>query len=127
MEAKVLDAGIVFDKHPVVFEVFYNLEKLIIRIELGIPEKELIVTFERPRGFRCLDEGDLLNFWGSQEMTDNWFFEITKGGWIDNEDQGGGFISKSMGYREFLITGTDMCVSVIDAEPPTFEVINIKT
>ena len=86
------------------------------------PVKILKVVFDTPRGFRCLDEGDLLEFWQGKRMIENWLFEISEGGWLDYEDKRGGFISKAMGYREFLITGVDDCVSVINDEPPKFEI-----
>ncbi len=125
MQAKVLDAGLVLGKTPVVMGLHYDLEKLIITYDPDIPDKRLEIIFGSPRGFRCLDESDLINFWEHKIMVQNWLFEIVEGGWLDHEARREGFISKDFGYKEFLICGADDCVSVISNDPPLFRVISI--
>ena len=122
IKAELLDTEIVLGDNPFVKEVFYNLESLVITLDPDTSGKTLRVIFDTVRGFRCLDEGDLLDFWANEFIQANWFFEITAGGWLDYEDERGGFISKALGYREFLICGVDDCVSVLAGEPPEFEV-----
>ena len=51
-------------------------------------------------------------------MINDWLFEIESGGWLDREDAAGGFISKALGFKEFLITGINDCVSVISSNEP---------
>jgi hypothetical protein len=125
VKAKLLDAGIVFGKNPLVREVYYDLEKLVITIDSDNSGQILQVVFDNVRGFRCLDEGDLLDFWDNEFMTDNWLFEILSGGWLDQEDKREGFLSKTLEFREFLICGVHDCVSVITNTPPIFEIENI--
>ena len=122
IKANLLDVGITVGKSPFVKELFYDLETLVITLDPDVSGKILRVIFDTVRGFRCLDEGDLLDFWADKFIQANWFFEITADGWLDYEDERGGFISKALGYREFLICGVDDCVSVLAGEPPKFEV-----
>ena len=51
-------------------------------------------------------------------MINDWLFEIESGGWLGREDAAGGFISKALGFKEFLITGINDCVSVISSNEP---------
>jgi hypothetical protein len=122
-KAKVLDAGIVFGKNTVVTELFYNLDTLVISVDPDVPGKMLRVTFDEVRGFRCLDEGDLTDFWMSGVFAENTIFEVTAGGWLDQEDKREGFLSKAIGgYREFFITGVNDCINILASEPPKFKI-----
>ena len=76
------------------------------------------IVFDNPRGFKMLDEGDMCNYWEDAKMINNWLFEIESGGWLDTEDAAGGFSSKALGFKEFLVASSDDCVSVIsNCEP----------
>ncbi len=123
IKAELLDAGMTFGERPFVEELFYNLETLIITLNPDVSGKMLRVIFDTVRGFRCLDEGDLTEFWADGFTGENWLFEITAGGWLDQEEKrDDGLISKALGYREFFVCGVDDCVSVFASEPPRFVV-----
>ena len=122
IKAELLDVGIILGERPFVKELFYNLEMLVITLDPDVSGKILRIIFDTVRGFRCLDEGDLTDFWADKFIQANWLFEIMAGGWLDQEAQRSGFMSHVLGYREFLICGVDDCVNVLASEPPKFEV-----
>jgi hypothetical protein len=124
MKVIVLDPGIPLGKGPFIKRLSYDLETLLISVNPDTEGSLIEVTFEQPRGFRCLDEGDMLNYWTERIVLDNWFFEVLEGGWMDHEATRDGFISKTFGYREFLICGIDDCVSVLSKAPPLFRVVD---
>lgn len=80
------------------------------------------VTFTAPRGFRYLDEGDLLCYWrsGAFETSRYLVFEIKSGGWADQEEQNGMLdVTAAVGtYREWLIVSSNACLNVISAVEP---------
>jgi hypothetical protein len=123
MNAQALEAGIIVGKYPLVTGLHYDLENLIISYDPDVPSKALEIIFHRPRGFRCLDEGDLHHLWKDRFLVENWFFEVFEGGWLDHEATRDGFLSKIVGYKEFFICGVDDCISVISNDPPLFQVI----
>jgi hypothetical protein len=44
--------------------------------------------FKFPRGFRFLDEGDLIRYWESNVFTRGYhLFEVSSGGWLEQETQ----------------------------------------
>jgi hypothetical protein len=125
IKAKLLDAGITVGESPFVKELFYDLETLIITLDPDVSGKMLRVSFDTVRGFRCLDESDLLNFWADNFIQENWFFEITAGGWFDQEAKGEGFMHWNTD-REFFICGVNDCISVLASEPPRFEIVGVE-
>ena len=98
--------------------VHYDLESL--KIEIGVYDgKDKYIIFSEVCGFRALDEGDLSFWWKETNLEKGWCFEVTKGGWLELESQRKDFISGTTGfYREFLVIGIDLCVSVISKAPP---------
>lgn len=118
MKAKLLNPEIVVGKYPRVTGLSYDLEKLFVIYDPDLPGKTIEITFDNPRGFRCLDEGDFFNLWDDPFLVENWLFEVISDGWIDHEDKRGGFQSKFAGYREFFVCGSDDCISVISNSPP---------
>ena len=55
----------------------------------------MYLEFRFPRGFRVLDEGDLLEFWGTEFWKSglaqgSFLFEVLRGGWFDLEAQRSG-------------------------------------
>ncbi|UOQ74501.1 hypothetical protein [Hymenobacter cellulosilyticus] len=121
MEARVLTTPIEQFKRPVVAGLDYRIRphQLVIYYHSnGGKDIDYDIIFEQPRGFKCLDEGDMVTYWESRLLVDNWLFEILGGGWLDREDAQGGFSSKALGFREFLITGVDDCISVLSNEEP---------
>ena len=121
MVARVLETIIEQFNKPVVAGLDYtiNPSRLIIHYHSnGNEDINYDIVFEQPRGFKCLDEGDMVNYWENKQLVDNWLFEIISGGWLDQEDNAGGFCSKALGFREFLITGVDDCVSILSNREP---------
>ena len=121
VKVKILETIIEQFHSPVVAGLSYmaKLNKLTIYYHSNGNEGiDYEIIFENPRGFRLLDEGDMYNYWEGELMLNNWLFGIESGGWLDREDDAGGFISKALGFCEFLITGTDDCVSVISHSEP---------
>jgi len=121
MVARVLETIIKQFRNPVIAGLSYSTNPHLLVINYhsnGNKDIDYDVIFEQPRGFKCLNEGDMINYWESKQLADNWLFEIMSGGWLDQEDHAGGFSSKALGFREFLIMGVDDCVSVISNKEP---------
>jgi hypothetical protein len=80
--------------------------------------------FAAPRGFRFLDEGDLIRYWKSQVFsTGHHLFEITAGGWRDQELQLPGMLSVTEGvgsFREWFVATTNGSINVLSVMPPQF-------
>ena len=77
--------------------------------------------FPYVRGFRCLDEGDLIRYWESGVFQSrHHLYEITEGGWMAQELQTAGMMSVSdgMGYREWFVMTEDDCINVVSDSPP---------
>lgn len=77
--------------------------------------------FDGPRGFRVLDEGDLIRYWEAGIFAPGYhLFEITRGGWRQQETQTPGMLSVSdaIGSREWFVATTNTCVNVLCAAPP---------
>lgn len=122
IRAQLLDAGATLGERPFIEKLLYDLEKLVVIVNLDVSKEMLRITFREVRGFRCLDEGDLTEFWQDELIRNNYFFEITSGGWFDQEAKREGFMSWYRD-REFFICGVNNCVSVFADKPPKFEVI----
>jgi hypothetical protein len=79
--------------------------------------------FYNPRGFRYLDEGDLLAYWksGAFAPRSHSIFEITSGGWMEQERRTQGMLDTTNavgGLREWFIVTTNGCLNVIANTPP---------
>jgi hypothetical protein len=85
-------------------------------------DKFVEIVFTAPRGFRYLDEGDLLPYWQSNAFDTSHYlvFEIKHGGWAEQEEQSGMFnVTAAVGnYREWFITSSNACLNVISAAEP---------
>ena len=101
----------------------------VINIEFDVEELEVTVlidgykldiSFDSPAGFRVLDEGDLLEFWPDCSSPNGWLYEISEGGWFDQERSRKGFVSTANNpeVREYFIVGTNYCVSVLAMAAP---------
>ena len=107
-----------YEGAPDVSRIDYD-GKLHILMDFGDNENPIYVVFDSPRGYRVLDEGDLLEFWEPASRADGWLWKIIKGGWLDLESTRSGFVSGLIGeYDEYLILGQNECVSVISNSPP---------
>ena len=99
-----------------------NYDLWLLRITAHFPDLDhpVYVTFDAPRGFRVLDEGDLLEFWDKDVRADGWLWQVDSGGWLDLESSREGFVSGlTGGYSEYLILGQHECLSVITNSGPT--------
>jgi hypothetical protein len=80
------------------------------------------ILFTAPRGFRYLDEGDLLPYWQSGVFDTSRYvvFEIRGGGWAEQEEQNGMLnVTAAVGtYREWFIVSSNACLNVISAIEP---------
>jgi hypothetical protein len=77
------------------------------------------ITFTVPRGFRYLDEGDLLPYWRTANHNPSHnVYEVSAGGWAEQEISVGmltstGALGAATGYREGLVTSVNGCLNVI--------------
>ena len=104
---------------PEVFRVDYDLWELRISLSFENNNEPIYVVFDSSRGYRVLDEVDLLEFWKPESRAEGWLWKVLKGGWFELESTRGGFVSGvTDGYEEYLILGENECVSVISSSPP---------
>lgn len=122
VSGRVLEKNLEGDPNTEVISVAYDLENLVIKVRLSGGHADVI--FNRPGGFRVLDEGDLVEFWYCSTLKDGWLFEIISGGWKDLEATRPGFLTSTQeDAREYLITGINDCVSIITYEEPVIECV----
>jgi hypothetical protein len=85
------------------------------------------IVFTAPRGFRYLDEGDLLPYWGSGafDTSRHLVFEIKRGGWAEQEEQSGMFnVTAAVGtFREWFIASSSACLNVISTAEPLIRIL----
>ncbi|MBC6612611.1 hypothetical protein H8B15_16940 [Hymenobacter sp. BT507] len=125
MKFQTLQTAITTFINPIVAGLDYRIKtrKLIIYYHSnGDEDVDYQIVFNNPRGFKLLDERDMINYWEvlwkTKLLPENALFEVRSGGWLDMEDDAGGFTSKLLECREFLITGADDCVSVLSFTEP---------
>lgn len=125
MEFQILQTIIDTFADPVVAGLEYRCktgELVIYYHSNGDENANFQIVFKHPRGFKLLDESDMINYWEvlweEKLLPANGLFEVQSGGWLDMEDNAGGFTSKLLECREFLITGADDCVSVLSFNEP---------
>ncbi len=104
---------------PEVTDINYDLLLLRITLQFENRAHPVYVDFEGVRGFRVLDEGDLLEFWRPGTRSEGWLWRVSEGGWLDLENLREGFTSRVTGEcQEFLIAGVNDCVNVLAADEP---------
>ena len=74
-----------------------------------------LLSFPWVRGFRFLDEGDLMRFPFSQGQ--KYYEEVTADGWYQQEVEFGNMIV-SGGTREFVVATNNECLCVLCPEEP---------
>ena len=108
-----------YEALPEVFRVDYDLWELRISLSFENNKEPVYVVFDSTRGYRVLDEGDLLEFWNPESRAEGWLWKVLKGGWSELESTRDGFVTGVIGgYEEYLILGENECVSVISSSPP---------
>lgn len=102
-----------------VISVSFDARVLRITVEFRPTRDWVYVDFKFPRGFRVLDEGDLLEYWRGNRAQESFLLEIETGGWLDLEAQRSGFVStQRKDVTEYLVAGDEACVSVLAIEQP---------
>lgn len=125
MKAVKLDTIIDNFNTPEILSVNYDLE--LLEIKYSVNEKEeYLIRFSNPTGFKCLDERDMMDYWGNKDLTDNWILEIIEGGWLDQERKRAFISHEIFNLREFLIEGLDDCITVFAEEEPEIIPIELK-
>lgn len=92
----------------------------------GDEERFLDILFSVPRGFRFLDEGDLLPYWGAVPTgSGSSIFEVTQGGWMEQEHSHGMLnVTGAVGdFREWLVVSSNGCLSVVSKVVPLIRYI----
>lgn len=107
-----------------IVDVTYREGSLCVTVDTATPSGDnlsLEYRFDAPRGFRLLDEGDLLRYWASKIFEPGYhLFEVTAGGWRAQETSLSGMLSVSdaIDTREWFIATTNQCMNVLAADPP---------
>lgn len=108
-----------FSALPEIADIHYDLWLLMVTLRFENIDNPVYVTSNAPRGFRVLDEGDLLEFWNNETRPKGWLWGVKSGGWYDLEKYRSGFVSGvTGGYTEYLILGENDCLSVITNDEP---------
>ena len=118
-------------KHSNLSDLSLGSSGLRVAVWFGRDEAEndkfVEIVFTVPRGFRYLDEGDLLPYWSSGcfDTSRHLVFEIRHGGWADQEEQSGMLnVTAAVGtFREWLITSGNACLNVISAVEPLVRIL----
>jgi hypothetical protein len=110
-------------------EVLLGRSGLRVLVESGKDERRSFeFHFEVPRGFRYLDEGDLLAYWQSKAFAGgHHLFEIVSGGWLDQERQHPGMLSTTDAVgtlREWFICTSNGCMNVLSVSEPLIREFN---
>ncbi|EPM7951061.1 hypothetical protein ACTQ8R_004563 [Vibrio parahaemolyticus] len=103
---------------PDVLSVNYDLS--VLRIKLIFPSDEIVyVACENVEGFRVLDEGQLLEFWGGA-ATRYWLFEVNANGWLasENRRETAPLIVEGGELKEYMVAGANECVSILAYTQP---------
>jgi hypothetical protein len=101
---------------------------LLITVENMNSDKRAHILFKQVKGFRVLDEGDIVLLWKDSDRPTSSIWKIISDGWFDDERNNEGFTmlqTISIQIVEYLIIGEGMCVNVIcdKDELPTIEVM----
>jgi hypothetical protein len=107
-------------------EVVLSFSVLRAMVHLGKNADEedrfLEIVFKSSRGFRYLDEGDLLPYWSNMAFDNSTYLvhEIKRGGWAEQEEKNG-MLNTTAAFgppREWLIVSSNGCLNVISTDEP---------
>lgn len=125
IEAKPVDGSELGGSHDDIVELSQGASGLRVVIAAFVKDdddKYLEAFFFSPRGFRYLDEGDLLAYWksGAFSPRSHSIFEITSGGWMEQERAQGALNTTEAigGFREWFIVTANGCLNIIANTPP---------
>ncbi len=104
---------------PEVASVNYDLWTLRITLLFTDFKSPTYIDFGVIAGFRVLDEGQLLEFWGP-DTESNWLFIVKNKGWLAMEAsrKTAPFITEDGKITEYLIAGINDCVSILSYGQP---------
>lgn len=74
------------------------------------------LVFTEVRGFRYLDEGDMLNYSWPDNATGSYFDQVESGGWVEQEEKYGNVVMG--GGSEYLIATENECLCVLASREP---------
>ena len=124
LEVKSFGEEYFLEEESNIEEIFYTYSGLRIVIETKkgkfVPVL-LEIFFRYVNGFRCLDEGDLIAYSESGRFqSPHHIYEILSGGWSNGEPQQSGIlsVSSSVQPREWFITTTNRCLTVLSGDEP---------
>jgi hypothetical protein len=116
-----IETSLPSDRSTEIVGVHWSAEGL--RVSVLSKQWNACVRFEWVHGFRVLDESDLSGSWQHCNLLNGWVFEVLSGGWRELENQREDFISgRSDKVKEFLIIGTNECISILSEQPPDIAV-----
>jgi len=101
---------------------FVNFDQWMLTIALRAYTKDQTVkgmvhlVFKGVRGFRYLDEGDMLQYPFPKNCTKNYFQEINHKGWSEQEIKFGNIVTP--GHFEYLVATDNECISVLAYDDP---------
>lgn len=104
---------------PELLNVSYDLWTLRLTLSFG-PNQLTYLDFENIEGFRVLDEGQLLEYWGDNTEK-HWVFEVLENGWLSAESsrETAPLIEEDGNLKEYLVAGINDCVSVLAYSSPS--------
>ena len=120
-KVKTVDFPILTSDLPEIVNINYDLWTLRITLSFEKIDRPIYVTFKRIRGFRVLDEGNLLEFWNPAVRVPGWIWLVENGGWFDLEKFREGFVESyhdNEFLQEYLITGINDCISIFASCEP---------
>jgi len=118
--AKLFTSDVAFYEDWEVIRVSYEFGRLEIRVNSSYDDRRAIVLFSDAQSFRVLNERDLNEYWPIFSSPNGWLFEISEGGWLSQEQEREESLTWQIipDLREFLITGSHDCVSVLSCDAP---------
>ena len=122
MKASIIEFTSYSGNNTYIESVNYDLDYLKV-VVVADSNLRIEVCFHQPIGFRCLDEGDLLEFWANNKITSNWFLQIHGSGWLAQESHREGFLSKDTELNEYLVKGSNDCLNVLSTDKPLISLV----
>lgn len=99
-----------------------NFDQWILTVALRAYEKDqsvkgmVHVIFKGVRGFRYLDEGDMLQYPFPDDCTRKYYQAVTQEGWLQQETEFGNTVNS--GHTEYLVATANECLCVLAHEQP---------
>jgi len=119
--SKAIQLPYAFSAGSEVGRIEYQHGLLRIRVDDVGQDLHVIVEFAEARGFRVLDERDLMEYWPACSVQNGCLYEIHASGWLQQESgrAGSSLVHMQPDTREFLVAGINECVSVFSSTPPS--------